>query len=530
MSQRLVLTASSCLAVLVLGVVVHPGRARGQAPESRSALPVVDLSGRPAFPLPRHLESADIAAGKMTFRQVFDAGQALFHAEYTAEDGVGAMRLPDGSPLLRFSRLPPGGGAGAEISSQSCVRCHVGSASGPSQANVLSDPDGDGQPPFLVRNTTSTFGDGILQLLAQEMAEDLQKIRDGAARAAKSKPGVPVERALESKGVRYGTIVATADASGNVTFDLSRVEGVDPDLVVRPLGWKGNIPTVRLFNVGAAALVMSLQPEELVWKLAAKGAPPDADGDGVERELSVGDITAMAVYGAALETPQPVERLAGLGLVQPPSTGDRARIERGREAFAKVGCASCHVPTMHLGNTVFEEPTLRGNGNYYDAMLAAKDPGYDPKRPIRFDVLRDAKEPRAEADPRGGAVVRLYGDLKRHHMGRQLADPTGPVIPFVASFGPLMADGKPVPLGPSEFLTPELWGVGNTGPWLHDGRAASLREAIAGHGEDLPPAVGSPDRSEAQEARDAYNALAKEDQEALLVFLRSLQTFPSPPK
>jgi mono/diheme cytochrome c family protein len=525
MSQRFALTATSGLALLVLGVVAYPGCARGRSREGKGPLPVVDLSGRPGFPLPRHLESADIAAGKMTFGQVFDAGQALFHAEYTAEDGVGALRLPDGSKILRFSRLPPGGGAGAEISSESCVRCHVGSASGPAQANVLSDPAGAGKPPFLTRNTTSLYGDGILQLLAQEITEDLQGTREEAARAAKATPGVAVERALESKGVHYGKISALAKADGTVSFDVSGLEGVDPDLVVRPLGWKGNIPTVRLFNVGAAALVMSLQAEELVWKLAAKGAPPDADGDGVARELSVGDITAMAVYGAALETPQPVARLAELGLVQPPSAADRARIERGRDAFAKVGCTSCHLPTMHLANTVFEEPTLRGNGNYYDTMLAAKDPGYDPKRPVHFDVLRDAKEPRAEADPRGGAVIRLYGDLKRHRMGRQLADPVGPVVPFTAGFAPVLADGKPVPIGPSDFLTPELWGAGNTGPWMHDGRAASLREAIAWHGEDQPPAVGSPDRSEAQEARDAFNALAKDDQEALLVFLRSLRTF-----
>ncbi|HSD29860.1 MAG TPA: di-heme oxidoredictase family protein [Vicinamibacteria bacterium] len=530
MSQRSALSATSCLGLLVLGVTVHPDRARAQARESKDPLPVIDLSGHPGFPLPRHLESSDIAAGKVTFRQVFDAGQALFHVEYTAEDGVGAMRLPDGSKILRFSRLPPGGGAGAEISSQSCVRCHVGSSSGPSQANVLSDPDNDGKPPFLVRNTSSLFGDGILQLLAQEVTEDLHAIKDDTERAAKARPGVKVERPLESKGVRYGTIAATAGASGNVTFDLSRVEGIDADLVVRPLGWKGNIPTVRLFNVGAAALVMSLQAEELVWKLAEKGAPPDADGDGVERELSVGDITAMAVYGAALETPQSAERLAELGLVQSLSAEDRARIERGRQAFASVGCASCHVPTMHLGNTVFEEPTLRGNGNYYDAMLAARDPGYDPKRPVRFDVLRDAKEPRAEADPKGGAIIRLYGDLKRHRMGRQLSDPTGPVVPFTAGFAPVVADGKPVPVGPSDFLTPELWGVGNTGPWLHDGRAASLREAIAGHGEDDPSPAGSPERSEAQEARDAFSGLAKEDQVALLTFLHSLQTFPLPSK
>jgi mono/diheme cytochrome c family protein len=517
--------AAACLGLAMLGGVTVTGRAQGGSETRRDELPAINVDSERGFPLPSHLESGDLAAGKMTFRQIFDAGEALFHAEYTAADGVGAMRLPDGSKILRFSRLPPGGGAGAEISSQSCVRCHVGSASGPSQANVLSNPAGDGKPPFLVRNTTSLYGDGIKQLLAQEITEDLHAVKEDVERAAKARPGVKVERSLDSKGVHYGKIAALAEGDGTVSVDVSGLEGLDPDLVVRPLGWKGNIPTVRLFNVGAAALVMSLQAEELVWKLAAKGAPPDADGDGVERELSVGDITAMAVYGAALETPQPVERLAELGMVKRPSDEDRARIERGREAFGKARCTACHVPTMHLANTVFEEPTLRGNGNYYDAMLAAKDPGYDPKRPVRFDVLRDALEPRAEADPKGGAVIRLYGDLKRHRMGRQLADAAGPVIPFTAGFAPLVADGKPVPLGPSEFLTPELWGVGNTGPWLHDGRAASLREAILWHGEDDPPAVGSADRSEAQEAREAFTALAAADQEALLVFLRSLRTF-----
>jgi hypothetical protein len=32
-------------------------------------------------------------------------------------------------------------------------------------------------------------------------------------------------------------------------------------------------------------------------------------------------------------------------------------------------------------------------------------------------VLTDAFEPRLEADAKGGATVRLYGDLKRHAMG-----------------------------------------------------------------------------------------------------------------
>jgi len=77
----------------------------------------------------------------------------------------------------------------------------------------------------------------------------------------------------------------------------------------------------------------------------------------------------------------------------------------------------------------------------------------------------------------------------------------------------------------SEYLTPELWGVGNTGPWMHDDRAGTLAEAITLHGEDSPPAPGQPGRSEAQEARDAYVKLSPDDQRALVAFLKSLVNF-----
>ena len=80
-----------------------------------------------------------------------------------------------------------------------------------------------------------------------------------------------------------------------------------------------------------------------------------------------------------------------------------------------------------------------------------------------------------------------------------------------------------------QFLTAELWGVGNTGPWLHDNRAGTLREAVVLHGEDAPPAVGAPGRSEAQEARDAFVKASAADQESLIAFLLSLRTF-SPEK
>jgi hypothetical protein len=429
----------------------------GSPDEPTAELPTIDLSSGPAFPLEAHLESSDLAEGKLTFEEIFEAGADLFHVPFNGQDGVGGSRLPDGSTIPRFSVAPPGGGFPAMISSQSCGECHnmpFGAAAGLATTNRVGDPGADGLPPFNTRSTTSVFGDGIVQLLAQEITEELHSLRDNAATEARNSPGTGVEQNLVSKGIDYGTIIATADDEGEVTLDLTGVRGVDPDLVVRPILWKGGVAVVRGPVVGASAFLMGMQAEEFVWFPPPEAEPdPDPDGDGVIRELSVGDITAMTVYTAAQETPQSLQRLAELGLVAPPDDATLAEIEKGRGAFERVGCTECHIPELHLENTVFEEPTLRGNGNYYKRRLAERDPGYDPERPVRFDILVDAEPPHAEAHPDGGAIIRMYGDLKRHNMGRHLADPGGPTPSFTADDVPLEVDGETVVIGPAVFLT-----------------------------------------------------------------------------
>jgi len=497
--------------------------------DPRKKLMVIDLDEKPAFPLPKHVESKEIAAGAIPPDKLFEAGAELFHTPYNGLDGVGMKKTVGGVPVNRFSTGPAGGGQPITVGAQSCGSCHnrpFPSSAGLAHTRVFFDPDQNGAPPFNPRATTSLFGDGVLQLLAQEMTEKLLAARDAAAKQAKAKPGTAVSQKLSANGVDFGAVIATANAGGEVTFDVTRVRGVSPDLVVRPMGWKGNVTTVRNLTVAASNFGMGMMPEEFVWRLPpAAGADPDADG--VEREFSVGDITAITIYTAGQEAPKELASLSELGLVAPPEAAGRARVERGRKLFGRIGCASCHVPEMRLANTVFEEPTSRGGGNYLDRFLAGKDPDYDPARPARLDLLKDSDAPRIEAHADGGAVVRLYGDLKRHDMGRQLADPGGPQPPLTASLAPLQHNGQLALMSASEFLTAELWGVGNTGPWLHDDRAGTLAEAIAWHGEDAPPATGQPGRSEAQEARDAYLKLPKDEQSALVAFLKSLVTFSS---
>jgi CxxC motif-containing protein (DUF1111 family) len=138
-------------------------------------------------------------------------------------------------------------------------------------------------------------------------------------------------------------------------------------------------------------------------------------------------------------------------LLKPPPPGPRtAQVQAGERLFGTIGCAACHVPVMR-------------SGHHRIAALSNKE-------------------------------VRLYSDLLLHDMGPELADgyPDG------------MATG-------SEWRTTPLWGVALAGPpFLHDGRASTLEEAIRAHG------------GEARGARDRFTALSPSDMKALLAFLDSL--------
>ena len=287
---------------------------------------------------------------------------------------------------------------------------------------------------------------------------------------------------------------------------MSKVRGVSPDLVVRPMGWKGNISTVRTFSTAVSTFGMGMMGEEFVWRLGEK-AGPDPDGDGVTREMSVGDITAMTIYNAAQAVPTELGRLAELGLVEAPDAAAKARIEKGRALFTQVGCASCHMPEMHLTKTVFEEPTLGGGGNYIDRFLASKDPDYDPKRPARFDLLKDSLEPRIEATQTAARPCGSMAISSGTTWDGSWRTPGVRSARFFARAGAVRRKIR----SDSTVRVPdaELWGVGTTGPCLHDDRAGTLAEAIMLHGEDTPPALASPDAAKPRSARRLQEVVAR---------------------
>jgi CxxC motif-containing protein (DUF1111 family) len=73
--------------------------------------------------------------------------------------------------------------------------------------------------------------------------------------------------------------------------------------------------------------------------------------------------------------------------------------------------------------------------------------------------------------------------------------------------------------GPDEFRTTPLWGVGQRLFFIHDGRTADLLQAIFQHAS---PASANYPASEANAVINNFQLLSKNDQQAILDFLRSL--------
>jgi cytochrome c peroxidase len=61
-----------------------------------------------------------------------------------------------------------------------------------------------------------------------------------------------------------------------------------------------------------------------------------------------------------------------------------------------------------------------------------------------------------------------------------------------------------------EWRTPPLWGVAISAPYLHDGRAETLEQAIQWHG------------GEGQRAAEAFRSLKPDERSDLIQFLQSL--------
>lgn len=467
------------------------------------------------------LNALSAAKGSLAaYIHAFEAGDELSEHQFDSQRGVGA-NIGEGRRFARFPRADlKGPGEWAQhfprreggANSTSCVSCHnapIANGGGDIAQNVLVDPAHTGDPTkYLERNTLPVFALGPVQLVAEEMSVELYAHR-AKAKAMACADGVS-QIELIAKGISFGfvSVIRTHNDPCKVHFDWSKLEGVDEDLVVRPFGWKGNKATIREFTRGAANNELGLQAVELV-------GDADGDFDSVTNELTVGDMTALTIYMAALERPVSKIELHEVDLLEL-SDSQRAIILWGERVFAETGCASCHKPSLPVESPIFTEPS-QTPGYFDETFLDGSLPsehGLMRDRPIRFDITKDQPNNRIPQDngdvallgatpveQDGTATVRWFSDFKRHDMGEGLADPS-----------------EPLGIGARMWLTRSLAGVGSTGPWLHDGRATTLDEAILAHG------------GEAKDERSRYEALSSADQAALITFLENLVVYKYEPE
>ena len=391
-------------------------------------------------------------------------------------NGLDAQSCNECHSFVKRSTRPPVlgiGGVGGIVQNAIIMPTLIDVAdSGDARVNYVSgnDPDlnlvPDGTADFNGRyaNPPFLFGGGGVELLAKEMTRDLQR----ALAAARAAQAGSITR-LVTHGVDFGQIETLE--GGRVALDVEGIgfednSGRRPEdvLIVRPFGRKGENFSMRDFDRGAMQFHFGMQPVEVV------GEHEDADGDGVINEVTEVEMSALHVF----DVTNPVPYVEQLGVAN----------WRGFALFVATGCAGCHMPVLQTRSRFLP--------------LSSPEVPEDPWRNVYMEI--DLVEVGFEPVPGGeGVFVPLFADLKRHDMGDGLRE----------SF----ALGE---ISNSEFTTARLWGIADTAPYLHDGRASTLGQAIQAHG------------GEAQDAQEAFTELSDDEQAQLIAFLGRLRTPDNP--
>jgi CxxC motif-containing protein (DUF1111 family) len=226
-------------------------------------------------------------------------------------------------------------------------------------------------------------------------------------------------------------------------------------------GWKASKVSLRHQAAGAALLDMSVTSPVYPNRDCLAG-PAKCTSAKVEPGLSDDDLKLITRYLGLLGVPAQRSLASGFpkGVAPLPYLDvNPAQVAAGAKIFESNRCTACHTSAMKTG---------------------------------AGSELAEARN----------QTIRPYTDMLLHDMGPDLADN--------------LVEGRATG---SMWRTSALWGIGYTERvagsagkvgYLHDSRARTLLEAILWHG------------GEATTSRQRFEALSKEDRDALLAFLGSL--------
>lgn len=186
-------------------------------------------------------------------------------------------------------------------------------------------------------------------------------------------------------------------------------------------GWKAQTASLAEFVLSAAAGEIGLEVPG-----ASQGSDPRLPGLGAKGlDLSEEDCRDLVAFTRSLDRP------VSLTPADPKEASDA---KSGESLFKVIGCAGCHAPKL-------------------------------------------------------GELEGVYSDLLLHDMGESLAD-TDAYGVFNSGVGRgerrAQGEGRRPAERPGasrrEWRTPPLWGLRDSAPYLHDGRAPDIERAIRAHG------------------------------------------------
>lgn len=322
-------------------------------------------------------------------RAQFDSGRAIFDSTFTPAVGLGPLFNASGCGECHED--PVSGGVGDEVERHAAVF-------NPQRIGFVCDQLADKGGPV--------FQDSVTPALHAALGIDSEPLPPGVTTvAARTTPDVLGFGLLDA--VPDSEILSYADPDDSNHDGISGRPNRFLDGRLGRFGRKAFVPTLREFNEGAFPTEVGITDPAVTTENTVTGNPLPAGTDPVpEPELSAHAVELTDAFVRLLAPPPPLKQ--------------SSEARHGRDVFKRIGCPSCHIPTLRTGDNPI-------------AALSHKE-------------------------------VNAYTDLLLHDMGAELAD---------ICFG--LAT-------PSEFRTEPLMGLRFSTHFLHDGRASTPEQAIDFHG------------------------------------------------
>lgn len=238
-------------------------------------------------------------------------------------------------------------------------------------------------------------------------------------------------------------------------------------------GWKNQTATLYDFAMTACAVELGLD----VPGHPQAGAPHKPDYQSPGHDMNKAECDALVDFLKKLPAPKQAA---------PANKQQAEYLAAGEAKFTAVGCATCHTKDMGDAKEIYSDLLLHDMGQ--DLGDSGSYGIFIPNSPEE-----GGEEPIPSLGQQQVAVFGMSGTSVQSKAERE----------------------KIIGATRQEWRTPPLWGVRDSGPYLHDGRADSLEQAIALHG------------GEAARSAQKFFELSTVERLQVMAFLKSLGAPPT---